>query len=95
MVLCDVGLVETHSVHLVTELISTQDRRKVCTECTLGLKIVLVAPNGNSYVTWVKWKLISVHLEIVLILTHNRCTVCVERRTSSEIILGATDCTPR
>jgi hypothetical protein len=47
MVLCDVGLVETHSVHLVTELISTQDRRKVCTECTLGLKIVLVAPNGT------------------------------------------------
>jgi hypothetical protein len=27
----------------------------------------------NSYVMWVKWKLISVHLEIVLVSAHDRC----------------------
>jgi hypothetical protein len=44
-VLRDVGQVETHSVHLEIELISTQDRRTVCTECTMGLEIILDAPN--------------------------------------------------
>jgi hypothetical protein len=28
----------------------------------------------NSYVMWVKWKLISVYLEIVLIVVQGRCT---------------------
>jgi hypothetical protein len=49
----------------------------------------------NSYVTWVKCKLVSVHLEIVLILTHDRWAVCTECTISLETILGATNCTPR
>ena len=48
-----------------------------------------------SYVTWVKWKLVSVHLEIVLISTQDRCMVCVECTTGMEIILGKPDGTPR
>jgi hypothetical protein len=48
-----------------------------------------------SYVTWAKWKLISVYLEIVLNSTQDGCTVCAERTIGSEIILDAPDCTPR
>jgi hypothetical protein len=29
-----------------------------------------------SYLTWLKWKLVSVHLGIVLVSMHERCTVC-------------------
>jgi hypothetical protein len=39
--------------------------------------------------------LVLVCLEIVLILTQERCTVCVERAIGSEIILDASDGTPR
>jgi hypothetical protein len=48
-----------------------------------------------SWVTRLKWKLVSVHLEIVLILIQDRCTVCAERVISSEIILDAPDGSPR
>jgi len=34
-------------------------------------------------------------LDIVLILTQDRCMVCVERTIGSEIILDASDGTPR
>jgi hypothetical protein len=47
-----------------------------------------------SYVTWVKWKIVSVHLETMLILTQDRYTVCVECAIGSEIILGAPKGTP-
>jgi hypothetical protein len=47
-----------------------------------------------SYVTRLKWKLISFHLEIVLILTQDRCTVCIECTMGSEIVLDAPDGTP-
>jgi hypothetical protein len=30
------------------------------------------------YVTWVKWRLVSVHLETVLISTQDTCTVCTD-----------------
>ena len=40
-------------------------------------------------------KLVSIHLGIGLILTHDRCTVCVKHTIGSEIILDATDGTPR
>jgi hypothetical protein len=48
-----------------------------------------------SYVTRLRWKVISVYLEIVLILMQYRCTVCAEGTICSEIILVALDETPR
>jgi hypothetical protein len=48
-----------------------------------------------SWVTRLKWKLVSVHLEIVLILIQDRFTVCPEDTVSSELILDAPDGTPR
>jgi hypothetical protein len=47
-----------------------------------------------SYVTWVKWKVVSIHLETMLISTQDRCTVCVKCTIGSEIILDAPDDTP-
>jgi hypothetical protein len=35
------------SVHLEIVLILTQDRCMVCTECTIGTKIVFDTPNGT------------------------------------------------
>jgi hypothetical protein len=46
-------------------------------------------------VMYVKWKLVSVHLEIVLVLGHDRFTVCAECTIAMEIILDASDGTPR
>jgi hypothetical protein len=48
-----------------------------------------------SYVTWVRWKLVSVHLEIVLVLVQDKCMVCAECTMGIEIILGTPDCTYR
>jgi hypothetical protein len=48
-----------------------------------------------SYVTRLKWKLVSFHLEIVLILAQDRCMVCAERTIGSKIILDTADGTPR
>ena len=36
------------SVRLETVLLSVQDRSMVCVERTIGLEIILVAPNGTS-----------------------------------------------
>jgi hypothetical protein len=44
---------------------------------------------------WVKWNLVSVRLEIVLVSVQYSCTVCVESTIGSEIILDASDDTPR
>ena len=49
----------------------------------------------NSYMTWLKWKLVLVYLEIVLILTQDRYTVCAKHTIGLEIILEAPDGTPR
>ena len=45
--------------------------------------------------TILKWKLDSVYLEIVLILMQVRCTVSAECIIGSEVVLDATDGTPR
>ena len=37
----------------------------------------------------------SVHLEMVLVLVQDRCTVCAKRTTGLDIVLDATDGTPR
>jgi hypothetical protein len=46
-------------------LISAQDRRTICAECTIGVETISGAPNGTPrYVGQVEP--ISIHLEIVL-----------------------------
>jgi hypothetical protein len=47
-----------------------------------------------SYVSRLKWKLISFDLEIVLTLTQDRCTVCAKRAIGLKIVLDASDGTP-
>jgi hypothetical protein len=48
-----------------------------------------------SWVTRLKWKLVSVRLDVVLILIQDRGTVCAERTVGLEIILDAPVGTPR
>jgi hypothetical protein len=48
-----------------------------------------------SWVTRLKWKLISVRLETVLVSVQDRCTVCAKYTIASEIVLDAPDGTPR
>jgi hypothetical protein len=43
-----------------------------------------------SYMTCVKWKVISIHLETMLISTQDRCTVCIECNIGSENHFGRT-----
>jgi hypothetical protein len=47
-----------------------------------------------SYVTRLKWKLVSVGLDIVLILMQDRYTVCVECTIGTDIVLYTLDETP-
>jgi hypothetical protein len=49
----------------------------------------------NSYVTWVMWNLVSVHLEIVLVSVQDRSMICAKRTIGSEIVLDASDGTPK
>ena len=76
------------SVHLEIVLISAQDRCMVCTECTMGMEIILGTPDGTPSLTLVNRKLISIRLEIVLISSQDRCMVCTECTTCVEIALG-------
>jgi hypothetical protein len=46
-VLGDMGHVES-PFHLETVLVSVQDRCKVCARRTIGLEIILDAPNGTT-----------------------------------------------
>ena len=48
-----------------------------------------------SWVTRLKWILVSVRLEIVLMLTQDRCTFCAEHTTVSKIVLDTPNRTPR
>jgi hypothetical protein len=43
----------------------------------------------------IKWKLGLVHLETVLVSVQDRCTVCDKHTIGSEIILNASNGTPR
>ena len=45
--------------------------------------------------TGLKWKVVSVLSDKVLILMQERSTVCVKHTIGSEIVLDATDGTPR
>jgi hypothetical protein len=66
----------------------------VCTKRTIGLVIVLDAPECTK-VKRHKSNLVSVRLEIVLILMQDRCIVYAECTIGSAIILDAPDGTPR
>jgi hypothetical protein len=48
-----------------------------------------------SWVTRLKWKIVSVHLDTVLVSVQGRCTVCAKCTIASEIVLDALDGTPR
>ena len=56
------------SFHLDTVLVSEQDRCMVCARYTIGLEIILDAPDGTPRVTWIMWNIASFHLERVLVL---------------------------
>jgi hypothetical protein len=94
VLLCDMGPVEAHispfgdnvnldarSVHGLRQMYHRLGNHFGCTR-------------WYSYVTWVKWKVVSIHLETMLISTQDRCTVCAECTIGSEIILDALDDTP-
>ena len=61
--LCDVGHMESRSVHLEMVLVLMQDRCTVCTKRTIGSFIVLDAPDDVGHV-----ESRSVRLEMVLVL---------------------------
>jgi hypothetical protein len=48
-----------------------------------------------SWVSRLKWKLVLDCLEIVLVLVQDRCIVCAKCTVASEIVLDASDGTPR
>jgi hypothetical protein len=48
-----------------------------------------------SWVTRLKWKLVSVCLDIMVIFIQDRCTVCAKHTVGSEIILDIANGTPR
>jgi hypothetical protein len=44
---------------------------------------------------WAMWNLVSVCLETLLVSVQYRCTVCAECTTGLEIVLDASDDTPK
>jgi hypothetical protein len=66
------------------DLHQTYHRLRNCFGCT----------GWYSWVTTLKWKLVSVHLDTVLVSVQDRCTVCYKCTIVSEIILDAPDGTP-
>jgi hypothetical protein len=80
-----------NSVRLEIVLVSAQDRCTVCAEHTIGLEIILDAPDGTRWRCGSSGMLVSVCLEIVLILVQNRYKVCAERTIGSEIFLGTSN----
>jgi hypothetical protein len=79
------------SVRLEIVLILTQDMCTVFAEHTIGLEIILDAPDG----TQAQVEALLVRLEIVLIIMQDRCTACTECTIGSEIVLDAPSGTPR
>jgi hypothetical protein len=63
----------------------TNHRLRNCFGCT----------GWYSWVTRLKWKLISVRLETVLVSVQDSCMVCAKCTIASQIILDAPDGTPR
>ena len=83
------------SVRLEIGLFLMQNRRTVCSKCTIGSENRFGHTWWNSLVTWVMWNLVSDHLEIVLVSVQDSCMDFAKRTIGSEIILDAPDETPR
>jgi hypothetical protein len=87
------AMVSLVSVCLEPVLVSVQCT--VCAERTIGLEIILNAPDGTP-----RWRgscgiYVSVHSEMVLVSKQDRCTVCAKRTMGLEFILDAPDGSPR
>ena len=67
------------SFRLATVLVSVQDRCMVCARCTIGLQIILDAPDGTPRSRGVMWNLASFHFETVLVSVQDRWMVCARR----------------
>ena len=83
------------SVRLEIVVILMRDRCTVCAKFTIGLEIVLDAPDGTPRWQGTSGSSFSVRLDIVLIMTQDWCMVCAERTIHSEIDLDANNGTPR
>jgi hypothetical protein len=73
--------------------VSVQDRCTVYAKRTIGIEIILDAPDG----TLRRRGSVGAHfvcLGILLILMQYRCTICVECSKGSESVLDAPDGTP-
>jgi hypothetical protein len=66
-------------------LLHTYHRLRKCFGCT----------GWYSWVTRLKWKLISVRLEIVLVSVQGRCILCAKRTIGLEVVLDTLDGIPR
>ena len=83
------------AVYLEIVLILMQDWCMVCAECTIGLEIVLDAPDGTPRRRGSSGCSFLVRLEILLIFTQDRCTVSTKHTIGSKNGLDTTDGTPR
>ena len=83
------------SVRLEIVLILTQDRCSVCVERTIGLEIILDAPDGTRRCRGSCGMLLLLSLEIVLVSVQDRCPISAKRTIDSNIILDAPDGTTR
>jgi hypothetical protein len=82
------------SVHLVTVLVSMQDRCMVCAKRTTGLEIILDAPDGTPrYEAQVDARFGP--FGDCANLTQDWCSVCIECTIGLEIVLDAPDGTNR
>ena len=98
VLLGDVGQVEARFDPFGDIVILMQDSCTVCTETYHRIGYRFGRTQWNSLVTWVMWSLVSVRLQtvlVLLVLVQDRCTVCAKRTIGSEIVLDATDGTPR
>ena len=76
-------------------LILMQDKCTVCVERTIGLDIVLDAPDGTPRRRWsCGISLLSVWNN-VLVSMEDRCMVCARCTIGLQIVLDAADGTPR
>ena len=82
------------SIRLVIVFVLVQDRCTICAKRTIGLEIILDAPEGTpGDVGHVKSYL--VRLEIVLVSVQDWCMSCAKCTIGSKIILDAPNGTPR
>jgi hypothetical protein len=77
-------------VSICLETVSAQERCTICAKHTIGLDIILDAPNDTSRSRGSSGSSISMFGEN-LILMQDRCMVCAKHIAGSEIILDAPD----